>query len=42
MPFYEKSLTFLVHIISSKRVKPDPEKIKLIAKLDRPIYVAGL
>ena len=34
--FYEKSLTFLGHIISASGIKPDPEKIKAIVEFTAP------
>ena len=40
--FYEKSLTFLGHIISASGIKPNPEKIKAIVELPRPTNILGL
>ena len=40
--FYEKSLTFLGHIISASGIKPNPEKIKAIVELPRPTKLLGL
>ena len=40
--FYEKSLKFLRHIISTRGIKPDPEKIKAIVELPRPTNILGL
>ena len=40
--FYEKSLTFLGHIISASGIKPNPEKIKAIKELPRPTSILRL
>ena len=40
--FYEKSLTFLGHLIIANGIKPTPEKIKSIVELSCHTNIAGL
>ena len=40
--FYQKSLTFLGHVISGEGIKPDPEKINSITNLTCPTNITSL
>ena len=40
--FYQKSLTFLGHLISGEGIKPNPEKIAAITNLNQPTNKTSL
>lgn len=40
--FYQKSLTFLGHIVSGEGINPDPEKLAAITNLNWPTNITSL
>ena len=42
MKLHKKSVSFLGHLITANGLEPDPEKVKAIEDMPRPIDVEGM